>query len=85
MRVIISYKVTKSSREKLSNSVIVAGRFSISPSVYVNAVCPAARSEVMAAPKLEWLGIFWDAFIRRYRVQLRNRLGAPAYDYGKTG
>lgn len=57
----------------------------ISLSVWVNAVCPAVQSEVMAAPEFEWLGIFWDAFIRRYRVQLRNRLGAPACDYGKTG
>ena len=57
----------------------------ISHSVWANVLCPVVQSEVMAAPEFGRLGIFWDAFIRRYRVQLRNRLGAPAYDYGKTG
>lgn len=57
----------------------------ISDSVWANAACPAVQSEVMAVPEFGRLEIFWDAFIRRYRVQLRNRLGAPAYDYGKTG
>lgn len=37
-------------------------------------MCPAVQSEVMAAPEFEWLGIFWDAFIRRYRVQLETGL-----------
>ena len=83
MQVVISYEVTKSSRGWHFRH---RGReIFISLSVWVNAVCPAVQSEVMAAPEFEWLGIFWDAFIRRYRVQLRNRLGAPACDYGKTG
>lgn len=76
--IIIKGKVTKTSEDR--RSICHTGSFS--PAILAEQTL--VQSEVMVVPESEWLRIFRDAFIRRYKVQFRIGLGAPLCDYGKT-